>query len=504
MPKSVRKTVLVIDQGTTGTQVSLIDSRSGKLISYVDKEHRQFYPKPGWVEHDAEEIWQNCRSLIDQLLKKLKTEVVALGITNQRETLVAWDAKTSKPLTRAIVWQCRRSAEICDELRPHEPELKKITGLVLDPYFSATKMMWMLRHVPAVKKAADRGQLRMGTIDTFLIWKLTQGEHFVSDVTNASRTLLMDLQNLEWSERALQIFGLEKRFLARITPSASKQSIGVVRSIKNLAGVSISGVAGDQQAALFGQTCFLPGEAKVTFGTGSFILVNSGPIPVLSSSGLISTVGWQLEGQAPLYALEGGAFICGALVQWFRDELKWIKKSSHIEGLAKKAQLRLGKLEPEQSLFVVPAFSGLGAPFWKPQARGAIFGLTRGSGISEIAYASLEGLAIQNQWILKSMEQDLGKPLLNIKVDGGAALNSLLMQLQANFSGVEVMRPKNIESTTMGAAYLAGLGVGLWDQSGLLKIWQKDRTFKPNKMLASRCQRKAQIWRQLAEKSELF
>lgn len=440
---SKRDFILAIDQGTTGTTLAVVDAK-GKIVAKTNAEYRQIYPKPGWVEHKPEDIWNSVTGQIAPVLRKAKikaTSLAAIGITNQRETVVIWDRKSGKAVHNAIVWQDRRTTSFCEDLKTqgHEALLKEKTGLVVDPYFSASKINWLLKNVNGVSNKAEGGQLACGTIDTFLVWRLTGGLTHKTDISNASRTQLMDLKTGKWDSELLKIFGVPKNMLPEII--ASNGDFGVTKGIKNLPdGLPIRGVAGDQQAALFGQTCFEAGESKCTFGTGSFLLMNTGSEIVRSKSGLLTTAAWRLEGQdKTVFALEGGAFVCGAAVQFLRDQLGFIKTSSEIEKLAKS-------VKDSEGVEFVPALTGLGAPYWNPEARGLICGLTRGSTRAHIARATLEAMALQNTEILIAMQKDLGEDLKSVRVDGGASANPLLMQLQADYLGVEVVRPQMIST----------------------------------------------------------
>ena len=469
--------ILSIDQGTTGTTVSLINTK-GQLKVKVNKEFRQIFPKPGWVEHDPKDIWRSTSQCIKVALTKARVsgkQIVSIGITNQRETVMAWDKETGETIGNAIVWQCRRTTEICEKLKRKgvEKTLTKITGLVLDPYFSGTKIHWMLTKNSEVKKRASRGKLCFGTVDSFLIWKLSGGKSHKTDVTNASRTQLMDLSSLSYSKDMMKLFGIHVDMLPEI--NASGGSFGETVRVAGLpSGIPITGVLGDQQSALFGQFCFNAGEAKITFGTGSFLLMNTDKKKIQSSSGLLSTVAWQLpNSKQAVYALEGEAFICGAAVQWLRDYMKFIKKSEDVEKLA-------AKVKDSGGVEFVPSFSGLGAPFWDPRVKGTIFGLTRGSGPEHIARATLEAMALQNVDVVSAMVKDSKVNLKSVKVDGGAANNKTLMQMQSDFLGVDVVRPKVLETTSYGAALMAGLGAGVWSSQNDLKKLQKiDLKFKP-------------------------
>ena len=467
--------VLAIDQGTTGSTVALVDAR-GQLRGDVNVEFQQHYPNPGWVEHEPAAIWASVEKALAKLLRRQickVSDIAAIGITNQRETAVVWDRRNGEALHNAIVWQCRRTADFTGALKAagHEPLIKRRTGLLLDPYFTASKYRWLLKNVPAVKRAHRAGHLAAGTIDSYLLWQLTGGEVHASDVSNAARTSLMNLAKASWDRELLDLFEVPGDILPRICPSSSV--LGHTKGVRGLPdGIPIAGMAGDQQAALFGQACFASGDAKCTYGTGSFIVMNTGDKLVRSKTGLLSTVAWQVgDGGKVVYALEGGAFICGAAVQWLRDELQFIKRSPDIEALART-------VPDSGGVEFVPALTGLGAPHWAPDARGLISGLTRGSNRGHIARATLDAMALQNVDILLAMEKDLGKRMKPLRVDGGAAANDLLMQVQADYLGRKLVRPKVLETTVAGASYLAGLGVGLWGGQGELKrIWQRERDF---------------------------
>ncbi len=479
--------ILSIDQGTTGTTVSVINTK-GQFKAQVNQEYRQIFPKPGWVEHNPNDIWRSVTRTLKEALAKANiksTQVATIGITNQRETVVAWNRETGEPIGNAIVWQCRRTSEYCATLKKRgaEKRVKKVTGLVLDPYFSGTKMNWFLQNNAEAKQLARKGQLCFGTIDSFLIWKLTGGEVFATDVTNASRTQTMDLETLKYSSEMLNLLGLKEEMLPQIQPSGGV--FGVTKKVAGLpSGVPISGVLGDQQSALFGQFCFEKGEAKITYGTGSFLLMNTENKKIMSPNGLLTTVAWHREGEAkPTYALEGGAFICGAAVQYLRDNMGFVSTSAEVEKLAKKAG-------SAQGVQFVPAFAGLGAPFWDPNVRGTLFGMTRGVGKEHLAYATLEAMALQNVDIVNTMIKDSKVSLKTVRVDGGASANNLLMQMQADFQGVEVVRPKVVETTSLGAALMAGLSIGLWsDLKELKKLDKVDKTFKCQTRLSERKQR---------------
>ena len=468
----MKKYILAIDQGTTSTRVCVFD-QDGSLVAQAQKEFPQIFPKPGWVEHNPKDIWNTTLFTLSAAIEKIdKKQIAGIGITNQRETVVVWDRKTNEPVMNAIVWQCRRTQDFCEQLKKKKlaKKIQTKTGLVIDPYFSGTKINWILRNTKGVKERAKRKELAAGTIDSFLLWNLTGGNAHCTDVSNASRTMLMNLKTLQWDKDLLKIFQIPEGLLPTIKPSQSQ--FGVTKGLGVIPdGIPIAGILGDQQAALFGQGCFDQGQAKCTFGTGSFILLNTGPKIKYSKNKLLTTVAWQINKQKPVYALEGGAFICGAAVQWLRDGLGLIKHSNEIEALAQQ-------VKSSEGVEFVPALTGLGAPHWKSDARGIITGLTRGSTKSHIARATLEAMALQNVEILEAMQKDAKIKLKSLKVDGGAASNSLLMQLQADYLGAEVLRPAIFETTALGAALIAGLGVGVWShQNELLNVLKKDRSF---------------------------
>lgn len=478
--------ILSIDQGTTSTRACIFD-KYGALVSDAQEAFEQIFPQPGWVEHRPADIWDTCSKTIRAAMSKANIkgeEIAGIGITNQRETVIVWEKNTGKPVYNAIVWQCRRTTDFCNQLKrkKHEKQVRKLTGLVIDPYFSASKVNWILKNVPNVKSKAKNNELALGTVDSFLLWNLTRGKTHATDVSNASRTMLMNIHTGSWDEKLLKLFSIPKSMLPEIMPSSG--IFGYTNGLGFLPdGIPISGIAGDQQAALFGQTCFDTGESKCTFGTGSFILMNIGKKPIESKNKLLTTIAWQLKGQGIVYALEGGAFVCGAAVQWLRDGLKIIKHSSEVEELAKRVSDSL-------SVEFVPALTGLGAPHWRAEARGVICGITRGTSREHIARATLEAMALQNAEILITMQKDLGKKMKSIKVDGGASANNLLMQLQSDYLGSEVVRPQNLETTATGAAYLAGLGIGFWsNMAEIKKIWKVDKTFISQINIRSRVER---------------
>jgi glycerol kinase len=457
----VSRSILAIDQGTTGT-TALVMGDDGSTRSRVNVEFPQHFPEPGWVEHEAEEIWQSVLRAVGEALRLAGvagSDLTAIGITNQRETTLLWERATDRPVHRALVWQDRRTADRCEALRAsgQETHVRALTGLVLDPYFSGTKIGWLLDHVAGARERAERGELAFGTVDSFLVWRLAGGARagapHVTDVTNASRTLLMHLADRRWDDGLCQLFGVPNALLPEIVPSAG--IVARTRGVPGIAdGVPIAGLAGDQHAALFGQACFASGDAKCTYGTGAFLLVNTGSTPVTSRFGLLSTLGWQI-GSDVTYALEGSCFVAGALVQWLRDGLGIIASAPEIEPLARS-------VPSSDGVVIVPALSGLGAPYWDAAARGLITGITRGTTRAHLARAALEAIAFEVTDVLGAMAEDLGRPIRKIRVDGGAAANDLLLELQADLAGISVERPNELESTARGAAMLAGVGAGLY------------------------------------------
>ncbi|MDP2274759.1 MAG: glycerol kinase GlpK [Archangium sp.] len=493
---ATRRYVLSVDQGTTSSRATVLDAKL-RVCGVGQKEFTQFFPKPGWVEHDLNEIWASTEWCIAKALRSAGikgSELAAIGITNQRETTGLWHRGTGKPIHKAIVWQDRRTSALCGELKAHgrENEVKKTTGLVLDPYFSGTKVKWLLDSVKDARKKADAGELAFGTIDTWLVYKLTGHGSHVTDVSNASRTLLMGLESLEWDDAMLSMLDVPRSVLPRI--AASSEVYGMTRGMKSLPdGIPVSGMAGDQQAALFGQACFTPGESKCTYGTGAFLLMNVGDKPVASKSGLLTTVGWKLDGKTT-YALEGSCFIAGAAVQWLRDGLGIIKNASEIEALAKT-------VKSSGDVVFVPALAGLGAPHWRPDARGLFAGIDRGTNRGHLARAVLEGVALQLQDLAEAMKLDSGRDIPAFKVDGGAARNDLLMQYQADILGTNVVRPKNVETTSLGAAFLGGLGVGFWKSADdVRRVWKADKVFKPKMSEGERAQHLGK-WREAVKRA---
>ncbi len=467
--------ILAIDQGTTGSTALLV-GHDLCIHGRHTVDFPQHYPQPGWVEHDPEEIWLSVRQAVLDLLEKTGTraqQIQAIGMTNQRETTLLWERRDGRPVANAIVWQCRRTADICKQLRERglEPAFKDKTGLVLDPYFSGTKLTWLFRQDSSLKLKAENGKLAFGTVDSFLVWRLTGGAQHVTDFSNASRTLLMDLRSLAWDEDLMQALDVPAAILPEIHPNAGVY--GKTRGLDFLPdGIPIAGMAGDQQAALFGQACFAPGQTKCTYGTGAFILENIGTEPLASKHGLLTTVAWQIHDQT-YYALEGSAFIAGAAVQWLRDGVGLIEASHEIEALARQVPDSAG-------VVFVPALTGLGAPHWRSEARGQISGLTRGTTAAHLARATLEGIALQIHDLVMAMVDDRGEPVSILKVDGGAAQNDLLMQMQADLIGRPVSRPETVETTALGAAMLAGLAVSFWkDTTELAQGWREEQRFVP-------------------------
>ncbi len=468
----MEKYILAMDQGTTSSRCIIYDKK-GNQISAAQKEFRQIYPKEGWVEHDAEEIWSSQMTVAHEAMLKAGLtyeNIEAIGITNQRETTVVWDKHTGQPVYNAIVWQCRRTAQYCDTLIESglSDKFKEKTGLLIDAYFSGTKLKWILENVAGARQKAEEGNLLFGTIETWLIWKMTGGAVHITDYSNAARTMMFNIHTLKWDEEILEILNIPKQMLPE--PRPSSQVYG--QTLDTIFGgpVKIAGAAGDQQAALFGQTCFEEGEAKSTYGTGCFLLMNTGQKPIFSKSGMLTTIAWGMDGKVT-YALEGSVFVCGAAIQWLRDELEILEKASESEKMALSVKDSAG-------VFVVPAFVGLGAPYWDPYARGSIFGLTRGANKHHLVRATLESLAYQCYDLLFAMEQDMGHEMRELRVDGGASANNFLMQFQADMLGKQVIRPKCIETTSLGAAYLAGLAVGYWKSTqDVLENWQSDKKF---------------------------
>lgn len=466
---------MALDQGTTSSRC-IIYNKQGEVVSMAQKEFTQIYPKPGWVEHDAMEIWSTQIGVAQEAMYKINASsknIKAIGITNQRETTVIWDKSTGEPIYNALVWQCRRTAHYCDELKEKGlmEKFKAKTGLLIDAYFSATKIKWILDHVKGARQRAEAGELLFGTIETWLIWKLTMGRVHITDYSNAARTMLFNINTLKWDEEILRELNIPACILPN--PMPSSHIYGMTEATIFGGEIPISGAAGDQQAALFGQTCFTEGEAKNTYGTGCFLLMNTGEKPVLSNNGLLTTIAWGIDGKIN-YALEGSIFVAGAAVQWLRDEMKLIEDSSDSEWMARK-------VTDTNGVYLVPAFVGLGAPYWDPYARGTIVGITRGANKYHIIRATLESLAYQTNDLLRAMEQDSGIRLTSLKVDGGACANDFLMQFQADIINVPVKRPITIETTALGAAYLSGLAVGYWEnKEDVIENWQISNIFEPD------------------------
>lgn len=487
------KYIISLDQGTTSSRALLVD-QDGSIKGMVQKEFKQFFPKSGWVEHDPMEIIESQLGVLSELMKKENvnaSDVKAIGITNQRETTVVWDKNTGVPVYNAIVWQDKRTADICEDMKKIglTEHVRKTTGLVIDSYFSGTKVKWILDNVDGAKAKAEKGDLLMGTIDSWLVWNMTNRKNHVTDYTNASRTLIYDIVNLKWDDKLLDALGIPKSMLPEVKPSAHHFGDYELDGVK----IPIAGIAGDQQAALFGQGCFKKGTAKNTYGTGCFMLMNTGEKPQFSKNGLLTTIAYGLNGKVN-YAFEGSIFIAGAAIQWLRDGLNIIKDAKETEALAES-------VDGESSVYVVPAFAGLGAPYWDMYARGAIFGLTRDTGKAHLAKATLESLAYQTKDILKAMEEDSGIQLENLRVDGGACANNYLMQFQADILDTEVHRPEVIESTAMGAAFLAGIQVGLWTQDDIDQNRPMNRIFKPTFDRVKR-KRLYEKWKKAVERSK--
>lgn len=483
------KYIMALDAGTTSNRCILFD-KQGNICSVAQKEFTQIFPQPGWVEHDADEIFATQLEVAQIALRNLgatAADIAAIGITNQRETTVVWNKYTGRPVYHAIVWQCRRTADLCQKLRQEgwTDAVRQKTGLVIDPYFSATKIAWILDNVQGARQMADRGELLFGTVETWLIWKLTGGRVHVTDYSNASRTMLFNINTLQWDEDILALLNIPKSILPQAMPSSTVY--GKTDAAFFGAPVPISGAAGDQQAALFGQTCFAPGEAKCTYGTGAFVLMNTGEKPMFSQNGLVTTIAWGLNSKVT-YALEGSIFVAGAAIQWLRDELRFIESASDSEYMARK-------VPDTNGCYVVPAFTGLGAPYWDAYARGTVVGLSRGVNKYHIIRATLDSITYQTNDVLTAMGSDAGIPLGNLRVDGGAAANNYLMQTQADVTDAPVLRPKCVETTAMGAAYLAGLAVGYWkDLEEIRANWSVDRTFR-SEMDAQQRKVRLQEWK---------
>ena len=469
----MEKYILALDQGTSSSRAIVFD-HEGNIRSVAQKEFPQHFPRPGWVEHDPKDIWSSEASVIAEAITKMDInglDIAAIGITNQRETTIVWDAATGEPVCNAIVWQDRRTSEFCEGISPEMAlKIREKTGLIPDPYFSATKIRWILRNVPGAAEKAKRGELRFGTVDSWLVWNLTRGEVHVTDVSNASRTMIFNIHTLEWDRELLDFFGIPESMLPRV--AASSEIYGHTKTTIFAHEVPIAGIAGDQQAALFGQMCTTPGDIKNTYGTGCFLLMNTGSKPIMSRNNLLTTIAWKI-GDKVDYALEGSIFVGGSVVQWLRDGLGIIKSSSEVEALALSVPDNGG-------VYFVPALTGLGAPYWDPYAKGTVCGITRGTTAAHIARAALEGIAFQTMDIAQAMEKDAGVHLGTLKVDGGASRNNLLMQFQADVLGTRVVRPQITETTAEGAAYLAGLAVGYWKSvDEIRRYWKAETEFNP-------------------------
>ena len=475
------KYIMALDAGTTSNRCILFNEK-GERLSVAQREFTQYFPKPGWVEHDADEIWASMLGVAVEAMTKIgadASKIAAIGITNQRETAIVWDKNTGDPIYHAIVWQCRRTSEYCDQLKEKglTEKFRQKTGLMIDAYFSGTKVKWILDNIPGAREKAEAGDLLFGTVETWLIWKLTKGRVHVTDYSNAARTMLFNINTLEWDDEILEELGIPKSMLPQARPSS--EVYGMADESYFGKEIPIGGAAGDQQAALFGQTCFTAGEAKNTYGTGAFLLMNTGTKPVFSDNGLITTIAWGLNGEVN-YALEGSIFVAGAAIQWLRDEMRLVDSSPDSEYMAKK-------VKDTNGCYVVPAFTGLGAPHWDQYARGTIVGITRGVNKYHVIRATLESLAYQTYDVLKAMEADSGIKLSALKVDGGASANNFLMQFQSDILNTEVRRPRCVETTAMGAAYLAGLAVGYWkDKNDVINNWNIDREFHPEMQEAER------------------
>lgn len=492
------KYILAFDQGTTSSRAIVFD-RNGMIKSMAQKEFTQLFPQPGWVEHDPNEIWSTQLGVAAEAVTKAGLtveDIAAIGITNQRETTLVWDRNTSEPLCNAIVWQDRRTANYCDELKQkgHLPLVQQKTGLIIDAYFSATKLKWILDNVAGAREKANNGDLCFGTVDSWLLWKLTKGTVHATDITNASRTMLFNIHSLSWDEELLRLFDIPASVLPQV--KSSSEIYGYTQQVLTAHNIPIAGIAGDQQAALFGQMCTKPGMVKNTYGTGCFMLMQTGEKPVTSRNNLLTTIAWQIDG-CTQYALEGSVFIAGAIVQWLRDGLQLIRSSAEVESLA-------SQVTSSEGVYIVPAFAGLGAPYWNGHARGTITGITRGTTAAHIARACIESIAFQTMDVLQAMHADSGVAIQELRVDGGATVNNLLMQFQSDLLGTPVIRPKITETTALGAAYLAGLAVGYWQNlDAIQQQWQADSVFHPHATEIQRAQwssewqraiRAAQAW----------
>ncbi len=487
--ETMDKYILSMDQGTTSSRCILFD-KSGNNVSMVQKEFKQIYPKPGWVEHDPMEIWATQIGVATEAMAKVGAtykDIASIGITNQRETTILWNKNTGKPIHNAIVWQCRRTSDMCENLKENEKfseEIKNKTGLLIDSYFSATKIKWILDNVEGARSLAEKGDLLFGTVETWLIWNLTGGKVHVTDYSNASRTMLFNINTLEWDKNILKILDIPFSILPQVKPSS--YIYGETEEHFFGKAIKIAGAAGDQQAALFGQTCFKKNQGKNTYGTGCFLLVNTGETPIFSKNGLLTTIAWGIDGKIN-YALEGSVFVGGATIQWLRDELGMIDVAANSEKIATK-------VKDTNGIVLIPAFVGMGAPYWDSSARGTIFGLTRGANKAHIVRAALESIALQSMDLIEAMEEDTGEKVVLLNVDGGACANNFLMQFQADILNINVARPKSVESTSLGAAYLAGLAVGFWkNPEDLIKKHTIERVFKPSMDEVARKEKRA-LW----------
>jgi glycerol kinase len=488
--------IMALDQGTTSSR-SIIFNKKGQIVSVAQKDFKQYFPKSGWVEHDPQEIWTSQSAvLIESLANEgiKASNIAAIGITNQRETTILWDRKNGKPIYNAIVWQDRRTSAYCDKLKAigKAEMITSKTGLIIDAYFSATKIKWILDNVEGARDKADKGELAFGTVDTWLVWKLTGGKHHLTDITNASRTMIYNIHNKEWDKELLDLFGIPKSILPEVKSSSEVygETTGDILSVK----IPIAGIAGDQQAALFGQLCTQPGMTKTTYGTGCFLVMNTGEKPVKSNNRLLTTVAWEVNGKVN-YALEGSVFIGGAAIQWLRDGIEFF-------GHAKESEKLAISLEDNDGVYFVPALAGLGAPHWDQDARGAFFGITRGTTIAHMTRAALEAIAYQVYDVLKAMEKDSGEPTKELRVDGGATANNFLMQFQSDILDCKITRPKIIETTAIGAAFLAGLAVGFWkDEEELKSLWEADKSFEP-KMDKEKVEKYLHFWHKAVERSK--
>jgi glycerol kinase len=489
------KAVLALDQGTTSSR-AMAFGPDGRILAVAQQEFRQIFPRPGWVEHDPEEIWTSQRDVAARALAAAglrAADVAAIGIANQRETTLLWERASGRPVANAIVWQDRRTASRCDALRHsgYEPLFTSKTGLLLDAYFSGTKLEWLLDNVPGARERAERGELAFGTVDSWLAWKLSGGERHVSDVTNAARTLLFDIHALAWDDELLELLRIPRALLPEVVPSGAVSARTRCEELPG--GIPIAGIAGDQHAALFGQACHHAGMAKNTYGTGCFLLMNTGAAPAASDNRLLTTIAWQRDG-ATAYALEGSVFVAGAAVQWLRDGLGLVSHASEMDALA-------GGVPDSGGVYFVPALSGLGAPYWDPRARGAIVGITRGTSRAHLARATLEAIAFQSAELIEAMSADCGIALTELRVDGGATASNLLMQMQADLLGVPVVRPRITETTALGAAYLAGLATGFWrDEAQIAALWSRERAFEPG-LARDEAQSRLQEWKRAVERS---